>query len=325
MRFLLLTQYYKDGTLLISGPSLVERERGAVDGVRVWGIVLALSLFLATAISSENTLAQSENTAPLIFELETSARVAGLGGAFLALSDDESAAYYNPAGLAFVSTRGVAALYSQLFGVVDYLAVGGVFASVGFQVIRLDTSDMPENNAFGNPTDQNADYVSQAGVAAAALALGKQLSLGGRVKVYQTSSGDWNGFGWAGDAAILFRWAGFSVGAVMENLVQQAIKYNQGPDQAWPRDLRVGGAYSLDFRPLQVILLIDETHLLTQKMHTHIGLEAWVHGIGLRLGYNGLSITAGASAYFKNFRLDWAYAIHPQLPTSYVMTVTYRF
>ncbi len=290
-------------------------------------VSLFVAVLFATTTSvalAQKEIAALEETAPLLFELEGSARVAGLGGAFLALSDDESAAYYNPAGLAFLEKRSIAVLYSRLFEVVDYLSLGAAIPLVGFHVIRLDSGSMPVHNAFGNPTDETTDFVSQAGMVAVGLAPVRELGLGGRVKAYQTQAGHWNGFGWAADAAALLRWSALRLGAVLENYLQQPIQYSDGSAQAWPKDLRVGAACFLEFRPLQLGFLLDATHLLTQTQW-RAGVELWVQHLGIRLGYNGISLTAGASAYFQNFRLDWAYTLHPQLPTSYLMTVAYRF
>jgi hypothetical protein len=307
---------FQGGTLLRS--NIYRGERRGFLNLFSFSAVLITLLGLAVH-------AQPEERAPLLFELESSARAAGLGGTFVALADDESAAYYNPAGLAFLSQRGVLALYSQLFEVVEYLALGGALPGVGFQLLRLDTHTMPVANVFGNPTEQNADYVSQAGIAAAALALGSRIALGGRLKAYQTSSGDWNGIGWAGDLAVLIRSAPFRFGAVFEHLLQQPITYTSGLTQSWPADLRVGAAFTSEYAGrLTWTLTLDVAHLWTQAQ-LRAGAEVWVQGLGLRLGYNGISLTAGASAHFRALRLDWAYALHPQLPASYLMTLTYRF
>lgn len=271
--------------------------------------------------------ASAQPAAPLIFELESSARVAGLGGAFLALSDDESATYYNPAGLAFLKQGGISALYSQLFETVDYLALGAALPSVGVQAVHLDSGGMPVYNDFGNPTNETTNYLSQGGMLAAAIPVLKELGLGGRVKAYYTQADDWNGFGWSADAAMLLRWAGFSFGGVLENFFQQPIQYTDKTLYQWPQEARAGAAYTFDWHALQATLAIDASHLIAQTtpIEWRFGVEFWVQHIGIRLGYNSVSLTAGASIYFKNFRLDWAYALHPQLPTSHLMTIIYRF
>jgi hypothetical protein len=286
--------------------------------LRLLALLSTLALLASFATSAQPM------TTPLLFELDSSARVAGLGGAFLALSDDESATYYNPAGLAFLKQRGVSALYSQLFETIDYLALGMAIPYLGIQAIHVDSGGMPVYNDFGNPTSEMTNYLSQAGMLAAALPILEELGLGGRVKAYQTQAGDWHGFGWSVDAAVLLRWSGLRLGAVIENIAQQPIRYNDSVEQSWPQDFRIGGAYSFDLKPLQITLALDATHLM-EAVRFHLGAEVWIQDVGIRLGYNGISLTAGASVHFKNFRLDWAYALHPQLPTSHLMTVVYRF
>ncbi|MFO8034307.1 MAG: hypothetical protein R6U88_03975, partial [Candidatus Bipolaricaulota bacterium] len=58
------------------------------------------------------------------FELAGSARAIGLGGAFLAVADDEWATLYNPAGLAGLAHWGVTGTHARQFGDVSVTTVG---------------------------------------------------------------------------------------------------------------------------------------------------------------------------------------------------------
>ncbi len=76
-----------------------------------------------------------------------------MGGAFSAVADDITAAYWNPAGLASVRTRSAAFMHSERFGgliTYDYLAysqeyAGDVYAASLFRTDAgniADTSDL---------------------------------------------------------------------------------------------------------------------------------------------------------------------------------------
>jgi long-subunit fatty acid transport protein len=69
--------------------------------------ILAAAVTLATGLRPSAVSAQSS--------FEPGARAAGMGGAFVALADDTSALFYNPAGL--VHLKGVRAKVNLLLGV----------------------------------------------------------------------------------------------------------------------------------------------------------------------------------------------------------------
>lgn len=93
------------------------------------------------------------------------ARALALGGAFAAVADDPSAAYWNPAGLSFVRGRELMLMHSERFGDLidrDYAAyvqpvgwslLGGEDAGVGISLIRLGVDDI----AFTDHIDLDAD------------------------------------------------------------------------------------------------------------------------------------------------------------------------
>lgn len=85
-------------------------------------------------------------------------------GAFTALADDENAAFYNPAGLAFLSARGLTSLYSRQFELLDYSAVGFAGRSIGFQLLQLFSAGIERTNNFGNPDGTSFSYLSRAGL-----------------------------------------------------------------------------------------------------------------------------------------------------------------
>ncbi|UCF79749.1 MAG: UPF0164 family protein [Candidatus Eiseniibacteriota bacterium] len=81
------------------------------------------------------------------------ARALGMGGAFVALADDASATYWNPAGIYSVTGTELEAMHAEQFGDIinyDFLAVafplsspGERKASLGAAFIRLAVDDIP--------------------------------------------------------------------------------------------------------------------------------------------------------------------------------------
>lgn len=254
---------------------------------------------------------QSSSAAAPIFEMGASARAMGLGGAFLAIADDESAVFYNPAGLAYITKASVAAFYQRAFEIVHHVALTGAMRGWGAQIIRIDTGPLESANEFGNPTGEEMHYASWAGLLGFALGI-ENLSVGLRGKVY----GDETETGWGVDGAMLMRWGGMRLGLMGENLLSP---------EDWARTLRAGAALALRFSSsFGLIGALDVWDLLAQP-ELHLGIEVEVNGLQIRAGYDGVAIISGAGVQWGQLQLDWAYRMHPQLPASTVATVTYLF
>src|SRR3989339_1175485 len=77
-------------------------------------------------------------------------RALGMGGAFVAIANDVTAGYYNPAGLANLNYPQLSLMHSEQFGNLvnyDYAAVGipyGTDMSFGLSVIRLGVDGIPD-------------------------------------------------------------------------------------------------------------------------------------------------------------------------------------
>ena len=81
--------------------------RGAWVGI---GLILSLCMVLP-ALADDSYVSTAS-----IFELGVSARTLGMGGAFIALADDEAAVFYNPAGLPSLTTTRFSSLFTRPFG-----------------------------------------------------------------------------------------------------------------------------------------------------------------------------------------------------------------
>lgn len=246
---------------------------------------------------------------PIILEMGTSARAVGMGGAFTAIADDESAVFYNPAGLAFLSKLTVSAFYQRAFDVVHHIALTAASSGWGAQVIRIDTGPLESTNEFGNPSGEPMPYASQAGLVG--IAFGREyMALGLRGKL----SSDGTETSWGLDAGALARLGGLRVGIVAEDLLGMA-----------ELSLRAGMALEVQVSPRIAVTIALEGWNLLSSPELHLGLEVSVNGVHIRVGYDGVAVITGAGARWNSIRLDWAYRMHPQLPASAIVTVAYLF
>ena len=114
------------------------------------------------------------------------ARALGMGGAFVAVADDATATYWNPAGLTKVKKHSFSAMYSDTFstgdgswlsrGLVTYNFVNYVYqiediGSIGLSWIRLGIDDIPRttfidvnnNGLLGDFQDKNGNGIKEDG------------------------------------------------------------------------------------------------------------------------------------------------------------------
>jgi hypothetical protein len=160
------------------------------------------------------TLLSLSSRAEPIVEMGSSARAYGMGGALTALADDESAVFYNPAGLASLSRLTISAFYQRAFDVVHHIALTGAARSWGAQLIYIDTGPIESTNEFGNPSGELTQYAATAILVGTAFSLGN-LSLGVRGKLF----GDPQQTHWGIDLGALVHLGILRAGIVTENLL----------------------------------------------------------------------------------------------------------
>ncbi|MDE0637143.1 MAG: PorV/PorQ family protein [Candidatus Poribacteria bacterium] len=160
-------------------------------------IKISLFLFILGIFSSLTLFAADEGSHTAEFLSHgVGARALGMGSAFVAIADDATATYWNPAGLTKVKKHSFSAMYSDTFstgdgsflskGLVSYNFVNYVhqlegIGSLGLSWIRLGIDDIPrttfidvDNNGFlgdfqdinGNGTkDEGEPYIDRPTVA----------------------------------------------------------------------------------------------------------------------------------------------------------------
>jgi len=112
-------------------------------------LLLAVSILLLLSSSQ----ASADKYAAEFLKVGAGARALGMGGAFVALADDVTATYWNPAGIIAISAPEVEAMHAEQFGDIinyDFVAVafplsspGQRKTSLGAAFIRLSVDDIP--------------------------------------------------------------------------------------------------------------------------------------------------------------------------------------
>ena len=272
--------------------------------------MLMISLLTVTSLAGEY------GNVAAIFNLSTSARAAGMGGSFVALSDDESAVFYNPAGLGWVKNISISSLFARQFDAVNYASIQFVFPYFGAAVLYLDSGPIEGN-------DEAFSYVSGGGVVSTGFNIGP-VGIGGRFKVYRATSPN-DVTGWAFDPAILVVTDIVRVGVLVENAYSEPIVFASHTENWTPRT-RIGIALTLaPSAGVGVNASVEGAGLFSGSPQLCAGFETYVDGLAARIGYDGAGATFGLSVRFSSFQIDWAYITNSAFPDTHRVSLEFRF
>ena len=188
------------------------------------------------------------------------ARPLAMGGAFTGLSDDESALYYNPAGISGVRTKAFAASYVNYFGDVNSGYLGFLYplgenqtagAALNYfnygTFVGLDSA----GNSIGNFTP--GDLAFQLTYARR---FPSGLSLGLSSEIIYEKIQDYSSSALALDLGLLYNFAGGRgrAGVALQHLGFQISSFWNAPREGLPTVVKVGGSIHPVGLPMNVAL-----------------------------------------------------------------------
>jgi tetratricopeptide (TPR) repeat protein len=277
---------------------------------------ISLQLLVLTFLLIQNSVFASEASGgdPAGFlSWGAGARSLGMGKAYTAVSDDASATYWNPAGLASISQNEIGSLYSSLyedttlsyFGLAYPTMFGGTY---GINITMLSSGNFikTDNNNF--PVGEFSDAQKSVGLSYGRyfnnkLAVG--ISLKNLTRTLDNNS----------DNSILLD-AGskltvndnLCLALVMQNIF--SLKSGDTSDN-FPLVYKLGGALKLFDKRITLAADIDNT-----PATWHLGGEYLLGITALRAGFDPEEITLGMGLNIKTIKIDYAYANHQELGSS---------
>ncbi|MCK4538446.1 MAG: PorV/PorQ family protein [Candidatus Krumholzibacteria bacterium] len=256
-------------------------------------IILA-TLCLTTMIFLSGTV-QAEKYAGEFMALGGGARAMALGGAFIAVADDATASFWNPAGMAGLYSAGVGRrdwemnfMHSERFGeLIDYNYFSAAFplrpgeSSWGVTIIHMGidgipiipfTSGMIENSDGDdrfepwagerpnfNPLDFPMESVNDFALFLSYAQVMSFADLGVSLKIIRSDQvTDVSSFGLGIDIGLLKRhaWRDLAVGVKLQDATGTYISWSTGKREFIYPALKVGVAYPFDIKSMNSTLLV---------------------------------------------------------------------
>jgi len=255
-----------------------------VKGFRFWPLVLGIAGLVGTTPD-----ARADKYAGEFMADGGGARALGMGSAFVAVADDASATFWNPAGLLSVESRQILAMHSERFGDLvdrDFVSYvhplaprNGQRAALGLAVIRLGVDDIAFTDHLTPLLDANNDgtvddtelleivrpdiqsqirYESDqewAFLGTYARDLG-DWQLGLNAKFIVQSVGSYSSWGLGLDLGVLRRdwWRDLDVGVKLQDATSTYLSWSTGRNETIAPVLTPGVAYQWSFPDLSLDL-----------------------------------------------------------------------
>lgn len=273
-------------------------------------------------------------TAAPFLTLETGARATAMGGAFVAMADDASAMFWNPAGLAELGSTELLFQHANWLAGIDFeyvsaavpgLAGGTLGASVTLLDIgEMDVTTLDEQEGTGEhftPRDLAVGL-------AFATSLTDRFSIGGQVKYIRQTIWHESADAWAVDLGTLYRvsWRNLTIGSAISNFgtrlrmegldlrttkdLDETIDGNNDNIPAtlevssWNLPLLFRAGIAFDLLQAEILPLrgaIDALHPNDNVESLNLGIEARLAEIlALRAGWNRLR----PQNFFEKIGLD---------------------
>jgi Type IX secretion system protein PorV len=258
-----------------------------------------------------------QNPGLTFLKIDVDARAAAMAGAYTAMSNDASAAYWNPAGLALAQDLTFTGMYNDLFAGIthSFLAVQFLTGSQSM-ALSFNYQNIPGIPIRDTATDEPAGTV-EAFYLATALSYAttyEEWQVGASLKylfekLYLVSAP-----GWAIDLGVFKKnfFAGVDFGFVVQNLGKMSELQKEATKL--PLIVNSGLTYKIpSFFDDNLLVSTDLQWVKDEKLYAKFGLqyyltENFVLRGGLKNGIEELLWSGGFGINYNSLHLDYAYA-----------------
>jgi hypothetical protein len=269
----------------------------------------------ALCVPSLGWAADPGETGLAFLKIGVGARAAAMGEAYVAVAQDASAVYWNPAGIANTPDFELHATHHEWISDARYeflSAVQGLRGhALGAHVSLLHLGEFEGRDLSGNFTESFRAYDFSAGLTYGRRVM-RDVEVGASGKLLYEKIHDFDAVGFAVDLGFRYRTPirGLTVGATATNL---------GPEMKFvddsfllPAQARIGAAFRTR-KLLQGLTVSSDVRFPNDSdVKGHVGGELWVHEMvalrgGAKLGYDEEAGTVGLGLAYRDYLFDYAF------------------
>jgi hypothetical protein len=286
---------------------------------------IALGLAVAVVIVALGSAALAGTHSGAFLRMGVGARALAMGGSYVAIANDATAGYWNPAGLALVEDVSIELMYSHDISFDRSLNYGGIaknfdFGSLGFSYIGGGMNDLDEyddgNNRIGTfDTREHAFILSYATNALSFIRNCAPAYLGISFKGIMQDMGDSDGsqFGLGADVGAMFSPVEMlTFGMAVQDIGSKILD----PNDSIPYHIRLGVAARALDNALTVTAGAAKTRHIGDPT-LQLGAEYWTEFsmdkyAGVRVGMDEGAFAAGLGLKISGIGLNYAYVVEEE-------------
>jgi len=298
---------------------------------------LFLTALVALVATSGAMAGEPGSTVLTFLKFGVGGRASAMGDAYMAVSNDATALFWNPAGMVTMDGSDVVLMHDERFQDFRHEYLGFVHGmgkhAFGVGVIGNYVDGLEEReSATALPISEFAafDFAIMGGYASELL---EGLSAGATVKYLYSKIDEASATGFAGDIGVLYytEIEGLSLAGGVQNLGTKLTYENAEEDL--PFSGKIGFAYKKAVEQLAgaVLLVVDVKFPNDDDVKIHGGLEygykdLFAARVGYRGEYDNKNISAGAGFMVNRYRIDYAFVpFYSDLGNSHRVSLGFSF
>ncbi len=305
---------------------------------RRWTLLLIVSLLIVN--SSALALGQAGQDIAVL-KAGVGARPLGMGSAFVAISDNADAPFWNPAGLAKIDFSEITTMQTRLSTDADHYYISYVRpflnGALGISWIQIGIGDIektasPESDTYNEVVKLGVfSYYSNAYMVSYGTNLTDKLSFGLTAKyltndMYQIEEGQ--AYGFSLTPGLLYKPNyHFSLGLKIDEVLNHQ-KWGTGTVEQVPPKIRLGLAYKIHNPGLTISADVSQIAKIGYSPEFYFGSE-YIMSLGkkkdnlaIRLGYAKNTLTGGVGFTDKHIEINYAYVAQQALSKNNVHRIS---
>ncbi len=305
--------------------------------------IILFVFFLPAVIISQTVIGKYGGE---FLQIGVGGRALAMGGSQVAIVNDVTGGYWNPAGLALINYPQVSLMHEEHFGSFVNYNYGAVAIpyehdmSFALSVIRLSIDGIPDTrNAIYDANgdglldihDDRPDYTKitefnntdWAFVLSFSKMHNENFYWGANVKIIRREIAEYSATGIGFDIGLLYHpFENFLLGANLQDITTTIVSWNTGRNELITPTLKLGAAYSLNLLGGRILPAFDfdirfenrkyasNFNLGPVSFDIHSGVEYNYKNIfSIRAGYSDLKqITLGAGIILPKLTIDYSFA-----------------